>query len=61
VDSDLDILIDYDPVCRFTLYDLVELRRDLSELTGLEAHVTTCGGLAPDRLARLRQHSIGVF
>lgn len=60
-DSDLDILIDYDQACRFTLYDLVEIQRHLSELTGLDAHVTARAGLAPERLRRLLTHSVDVF
>jgi predicted nucleotidyltransferase len=60
-DSDLDVLIDYDQTCRFTLYDLVEIQRHLSELTGLDAHVTTGAGLAPERLRRLLTHSVDVF
>ncbi len=60
-DSDLDILIDYDRTRRFTLYDLVEIQRYLSELVGLDVHVATRDGFAPDRLNRLLKHSVDVF
>jgi predicted nucleotidyltransferase len=60
-DSDLDILIDYDQTRRFTLYDLAEIQRYLSDTVGLEAHAVTRAGFAPDRLERLLKHSIAVF
>jgi predicted nucleotidyltransferase len=60
-DSDLDVLIDYDRSRHFTLFDLVEIQRCLSELVGLEVHVTTREGFPPDRLDRLLKHSFDVF
>jgi predicted nucleotidyltransferase len=60
-DSDLDILIDYDRTRRFTLYDVVDLKRYLSEVVGIEAHIVTREGFAPDRLRRLLKHSVDVF
>src|SRR5258705_8661443 len=43
-DSDLDVLIEYDPERLFTLYDLVRVGRLLEDLTGLKVHVATRDG-----------------
>jgi predicted nucleotidyltransferase len=60
-DSDLDILIDYDRDRRFTLYDLVEIQRYLSDLVGLDVHIATRDGFTPDHLNRLLKHSLDIF
>ena len=60
-DSDLDVLIDYDRSRRFTLCDLVEIQRYLTDIVGLEAHVATRDGFAPERLRRLLKHAVDVF
>ena len=60
-DSDLDILIDYDRTPPLHALRLVEIQRYLSELVGLDAHVATRDGFAPDRLNRLLQHSVDIF
>ena len=60
-DSDLDVLIDYDRTRRFTLYDLVDIKRYLSDIVGLEAHVVTRDGFGSDRLRRLLKHAVDVF
>ena len=59
--SDLDVLIDYDQTRRFTLYDLVDIQRYLSDIVELEAHVVTRDGFGSDRLQRLLKHAIDVF
>ena len=46
-DSDLDVLIAYDPRRPFTLYDLVRVERLLERLTGLDVHVSTRDGFRP--------------
>jgi predicted nucleotidyltransferase len=39
--SDVDILIDYDPASRLNLFDIVELKDELSALLGVKADVVT--------------------
>ena len=46
-DSDLDVLVAYDPERPFTLYDLVRVERLLERLTGLNVHVATRDGFRP--------------
>lgn len=43
--SDVDVLIDYDQAP--TLFKLVELREDLSEVLGMKVDVVTKNGLKP--------------
>ncbi|MES1025484.1 nucleotidyltransferase family protein [Gloeocapsa sp. BRSZ] len=51
IDSDLDILIDYDKAP--TLFQLVELRDYLSEQVGLKVDLVTKNGLKPRIQARV--------
>ncbi|AFZ29229.1 DNA polymerase beta domain protein region [Gloeocapsa sp. PCC 7428] len=51
IDSDLDILIDYDQAP--TLFQLVELRDYLSEQVGLKVDLVTKNGLKPRIQARV--------
>lgn len=60
-DSDLDVLIAYDPVRPFTLYDLVRVERLLKHLTGLDVHVATRDGLPPHQLERVLREAISVL
>ena len=60
-DSDLDILIVYDPRRPFTLYDLVRAERLLEDLTGLDVHVSTHDGFRPHRLDRVLKGAVSVL
>jgi predicted nucleotidyltransferase len=60
-DSDLDVLIAYDPQRPFTLYDLVRAERLLEDLTGLDVHVTTRDGFRPHQLDRVLKEAVSVL
>ena len=60
-DSDLDVLIAYDPGRPFTLYDLVRVKRLLEGLTGLDVHVSTRDGFRPHRLHRILRDAVSVL
>jgi hypothetical protein len=60
-DSDLDVLIAYDPQHPFTLYDLVRVERLLQEITGLDVHVSTRDGFPPHRLGRVLKDAASVL
>jgi predicted nucleotidyltransferase len=60
-DSDLDVLIEYDPQQPFTLYDLVRVERLLERLTGLDVHVSTHDGFRSHRLHRVLKDAVSVF
>jgi uncharacterized protein len=60
-DSDLDVLIAYDPERPFTLYDLVRVERLLERLTGLNVHVSTRDGFRPHRLHRVLKDAVSVL
>jgi predicted nucleotidyltransferase len=61
LDSDLDVLIAYDPERPFTLYDLVRVEHLLERLTGLEVHVSTRDGFRHDRLPRILKDAVSVL
>jgi len=60
-DSDLDVLVAYDPQRPFTLYDLVRVERLLEDLTGLDVHVSTRDGFHPQRLDHVLKDAISVL
>jgi predicted nucleotidyltransferase len=60
-DSDLDVLITYDPARPFTLYDLVRVERLLERITRLGAHVSTRDGFPPGHLSRLLKDAVSVL
>jgi predicted nucleotidyltransferase len=60
-DSDLDVLLSYDPNHPFTLYDLVRVERLLEELTGLDVHVSTQDGFRPHQLDRILKEAVSVL
>jgi uncharacterized protein len=48
-DSDLDVLVDIDPkLKRFTLLDLVAVKRTLDEILGLETNIVERRTIKPD-------------
>jgi predicted nucleotidyltransferase len=60
-DSDLDVLIAYDPRRAFSLYDLVRTERLLEDLTGVDVHVSTHDGFPPHQLGRVLKEAVGVL
>ncbi len=60
-DSDLDVVVAYDPNRPFTLYDLVRIERLLERLTGLNAHVSTRDGFRPHQLSRVLKDAVSVL
>ena len=60
-DSDLDVLVAYDPTLPFTLYDLVRVERLLERVTGLDVHVATRDSFRPDHLKRVLGHAVSVL
>lgn len=60
-DSDLDVLIAYDPQRPFTLYDLVRTERLLEDLTGLDVDLSTRDGFPPHQLGRVLKEAVSVL
>jgi predicted nucleotidyltransferase len=60
-DSDLDVLVAYDPVRPFTLYDLVRVERLLERVTGHHVHVATRDGFSPHQLDRVLRDAVSVL
>ncbi len=60
-DSDLDVILDYDPESRFSLLDLVAVGRLIEEQTGIRADVMTRRGLHPVLKDRIESEAIRVF
>ena len=46
-DSDTDIMIEFDPLARITVFDYARLKRDLAELIGGSVDVVNRDGLKP--------------
>lgn len=44
-DSDIDVIVDYDPASHFSLFDLVAVGRIIEEHVGIKADVMTRPGL----------------
>lgn len=45
-DSDLDLLVEFEPEARVTLLDMARMERELSELTGFKVDLRTAGDLS---------------
>lgn len=45
-DSDLDLLVEFEPGTRVTLFDMARMERELSELTGFKVDLRTAGDLS---------------
>ncbi len=60
-DSDVDILVDYDPNKKFSLLDLAGIKLVIEARLGLEAHVTARSSLYPSLSATIEQQAIRVF
>ena len=53
-DSDLDILVDFDPE-KLSLYDLIGVQHIIEDATGLETHVTTRSSLRKTGVSTLNK------
>ena len=60
-DSDIDILVDYNPDKKFSLFDLAGVKLVIEGELGLEAHVTTREALYPSLRSRIEQQAIKVI
>ncbi len=60
-DSDLDVFVEYDPQERFSLFNLVRIKRVVEKLTGLRADVTTRNSLRPEVKAEIEREAVRVF
>ena len=48
-DSDVDVLVDFEPDARWTLFDLVDMREELMQIFGREVDLVTKRGLMNSR------------
>lgn len=53
--SDVDVLLAFSPEAHWSLFDLVDMREELSELFGRKVDVVTRRGLESSQNHRLRQ------
>jgi predicted nucleotidyltransferase len=60
-ESDLDVIVDYDPDSRFSLLDLVAVGRIIQERTGIKADVMTRRGLHPVLKSKIEFEEIRVY
>ena len=60
-DSDIDIILDYNPDSRFSLLDLVAVGRIIEEATGIRADVMTRPGLHPVLTDQIEATAIRVY
>ena len=60
-DSDLDVIVDYDPDSRFSLLDLVAVGRLIEESLGIKADVMTRRGLHPVLKDDIESNAIRVY
>lgn len=60
-DSDLDLFIDYDTNCHFSLLDLVGIKQFLEEAIAVEVDVTTRDSLHPLLRDSIEKSAVRVF
>jgi predicted nucleotidyltransferase len=48
-DSDVDVLVTFAPEARWTLFDMVHMRKELTELFGRDVDLVSRGGLEASR------------
>ncbi len=48
-DSDVDVLVDFEPDARWSLFDLVDMREELMQIFGREVDLVTKRGLMNSR------------
>lgn len=58
--SDLDLFVDYDPVSRFNLFDLLRAKYMIEDDLGVPVDIATSGGLHPRLKARIEQEAVQV-
>ncbi len=59
--SDLDVLVDYDPEAKFSIFDLIGIKLLLEDDLHLDVHVTTGRGLHPLMKDKFHAEAIRVF
>ena len=59
--SDLDVLVDYDPDSKFSIFDLIGIKHLREEELQLDVHVTTGGGLHTSMRDKFGAEAIRVF
>ena len=60
-DSDLDILIDYDPLSRFSILTLARIQNLIEDEVGCTVQVSTRSSFKGSSLDRIDAHAIHVF
>jgi uncharacterized protein len=60
-ESDLDVLIDYDPASRFSLLDLLAVARLIEDHIGMKADVVTRTGLHPVLKDAIEKSALRVY
>jgi len=60
-DSDMDLFVDYDPTCRFSLVDLAAIKNLLEDRLAVEVDVTTRDSLHPMLRDIIVRSAIRVF
>jgi uncharacterized protein len=60
-DSDLDVLVDYEPTCSMSLVKIAGIQNMISDSLGLDVHVTTRSSLKPDSILRILRFARRVF
>jgi uncharacterized protein len=60
-DSDLDLLIDYDPQSNFSFFDLIRAQRYVQSLVGCKVHMTTRSDLRASSLSMIEKRSVPVY
>lgn len=60
-DSDLDLFLEYDPLSRFSLLDIIEAKHMVEDELGVSVDVTTRGGLHPLIKTAIEAEAIRVF
>ena len=60
-DSDIDVIVDYDPDSHFSLLDLVAVGRLIEERIGIKADVMTRPGLHPILKDEIESNAIRVY
>lgn len=60
-DSDIDLFLDYDPIRRFSLVDLVDIKNRLEIELGVTVDVTTRDSLHPAIRAGIEKTALRVF
>lgn len=60
-DSDLDVLVEYDPQTDFSIVELAAIKRILEGALGMDVHITTRGSLNPRLKGEIESQAIRVL